>query len=249
MPSAALEFCRLWLRRCLAPRNCELCETLVENPPDLCAGCEALLKPLRREHCSCCALPFNAGSRDGHLCEDCLGQIPSYQKVSTAFEFAGSAEALLHALKFARRLPLLPALTGRALPSFREAVQGFHPQALLPVPLGPWRRFRRGFNQSYALAEALNRASGAGIPLVSGVRRRQGGPQAKKGREERHRAMAKAFVVVEPEVFRRKRILILDDVMTTGATVESLSKSLLQAGAEAVQVYILARTARKGMSV
>ncbi len=245
MLSATLEFCQLWLRRCLAPSTCELCETLVVHPPDLCSTCEAGLKTLRREHCSCCALPFSAGSRDGHLCEDCLGQPPSFQKVSAAFEFAGSAEALLHALKFGRRLPLLPALTRRALLSFREAVQSFRPHALLPVPLGRWRRFRRGFNQSHALAAELNRVSGSGIPLVSGVHRRQASPQARKDRAERLRAMAGAFAVEKPQFFRKQRVLVLDDVMTTGATVESLGKSLLQAGAEAVQVYVLARTARK----
>jgi len=244
MSPATLELLQGWLRRCLAPPACELCETLVEAPPDLCPTCSAKLRPLRREHCLCCALPFAKGSRQGHLCADCLAHPPSYQKASAAFEFAGSAESLLHALKFGRRLPLLPILTERALTSFQEAVQVFQPEILLPVPLGPWRLFRRGFNQSHVLATSLNREAETGIPLLAGVRRRQTGPQARKGREERRRAMSGVFAVTKPQALRGKRILAIDDVMTTGATLESLSKSLLQAGAEAVQVYVLARTAR-----
>ncbi|MCE9624588.1 MAG: ComF family protein [Deltaproteobacteria bacterium] len=136
-------------------------------------------------------------------------------------------------------------MTKAALPSFRGALEEFSPQALVPVPLGWWRRFRRGFNQSHVLAEQLSREASVSLPILTGLRRKEMPPQARRGRAERLRAMRGAFRVNRPKSFRGLRLLVIDDVLTTGATAESLAKSLLQAGAEAVQVWTLARTGRK----
>lgn len=137
-----------------------------------------------------------------------------------------------------------PLLT-MACASFKAAILEFKPDAVLPVPLGRWRRFRRGFNQSYLIALSMQKLTGSCLPYLPGVRRRGASPQARRTRADRIRAMQSAFYLYRPRRVRGLRILIVDDVMTTGATVESLSKSLLQAGAEAVQVWTLARRGRK----
>ncbi|MFO1463948.1 MAG: phosphoribosyltransferase family protein [bacterium] len=242
--SASLAPWSRWLRACLAPPCCELCLNLVPAPPELCPACRLQLRPLRPERCAQCALPFPAGSTAGHRCEECLVAPPSFQRVDAAYEFQGSAAGLLHRLKFGGQLHVLPPLLRGALPSFREVLREFSPQALLPVPLGRWRRLRRGFNQSYVLAESLLRSVGESLPLLLAARRRATAPQARQGRAARLRAMREVFHISDRAAIRGRRLLVFDDVMTTGATVEALSKSLLQAGAEAVQVYVLARTAR-----
>ncbi len=195
--------------------------------------------------CRVCALPFPAGTPPGRLCGDCLERPPSFQRARSAWEFEGTLPRLFHAFKFGGQVRALRPLLPVAVASFAAALEGFAPQALLPMPLAWWRRLRRGFNQSYVLAEILQKGLGTRIPHAQGIRRRGSPPQARRGRAERFRAMRGAFVVGRKGEVRGRRILVVDDVMTTGATVEALSKSLLQAGAEAVQVWTLARRGRK----
>lgn len=230
---------------CLSPPTCEACPALVESPPELCLACRNSVITLREAHCRICALPFEKGSLTEHLCQECLETPPAFQRVQSAFEFRGSLPRLLHAFKFGACFPVLVPLLEAALPSFQETVEEFSPQALVPVPLGWWRRFRRGFNQSYVLAEGLRRALGIDLPILTELQRRGTSPQARRGRDERFRAMRGVFRVSSVPSFRGRRLLVIDDVLTTGATAESLGKSLLQAGAEAVQVWTLARTGRK----
>ena len=230
---------------CLAPPRCEACETLVPKVPSLCPDCVAGLRPLLGPHCRHCALPFERGSPSGRLCAECLERPPSFQKASSAFEFEGTAVRLCHDFKFGQQLQALQPVLPVALESFTKVLYDFAPQLLAPVPLGWWRRFRRGFNQSYVLAQALQQGLGSELPYLAGLRRRGTPPQARRGRADRHLAMRGVFEVQRPRLARGFRILIVDDIMTTGATVEALSKSLLQAGAEAVQVWTLARRGRK----
>ena len=225
--------------------RCEACETLVPQVPSLCAVCVAGLRPLLQPHCRHCALPFEAGTPAERLCGECLERPPSFERASSAFEFEGPLVSLWHDFKFGHQLQALKPLLPAAFESYSKVLHDFRPQILAPVPLGWWRRFRRGFNQSYLLAQALQSISAAPLPFLAGLRRGAGKPQARRRRSDRMLAMRGAFEIRRIHQLRGRRILIVDDVMTTGATVEALSKTLLQAGAEAVQVWTLARKGRK----
>lgn len=159
-----------------------------------------------------------------------------------SFIYQGPLPDLLHGVKFGKNPLGLKVLVRRALPAFCQACEEFQPEEILPVPLSPWRRFTRGFNQSYLLAHYLLKSQKNSIPIKRWVTRRHTKAQARQTKSERNRSLKNAFSVPRPDRVRGKRILIVDDVMTTGATAEALSRCLLKAGAKEVGVYVLART-------
>lgn len=140
---------------------------------------------------------------------------------------------------------MVPVLAEKGGDSFRSAVGSFDPDLLVPMPLGWLRRWRRGFNQSYLLLKSLRHRAGIDVPIWRGVRRRTRAPQARLDRAARQRALSGAFLPIRSGDLKGRRLLIVDDVLTTGATAESLSKCLLQAGAHSVQVFAFARARRK----
>ncbi|HKY64332.1 MAG TPA: ComF family protein [bacterium] len=235
-----------FLRSCLAPPCCELCPRLIEEPPGLCAACAGLWVELSLWRCELCADPFAGQGLSAHRCGVCLQNPPSFEKVHAAVEFDGSAVGLLHALKFGGRRSALGPLAEKGAPHFRAAVETCAPDFLVAMPLGWSRRRRRGFNQSYLLLRALSRGARIEVPVWRGGRRRTREPQARLDRGARQRVLAGSFLPLKPGSLAGRRILLVDDVLTTGATAESFSKCLLQAGARSVQVFAFARARRKG---
>jgi ComF family protein len=164
------------------------------------------------------------------------------------FGFAGArvclkgscAEAIL-AFKYGHRDDLAPALSVPLIRVFKERAELHKNQCVIPVPLHFLKRHGRGFNQAELLGRGL--ADGVGVPLLSGVlvRRRWTWAQARLGRDQRKTNVAGAFVVRNPEFIREKRLLLVDDVCTTGATLESCANALKEAGARSVDALTLAR--------
>ena len=241
-----MDFFSTWLRGWLAPPACLACDTLVRENRFLCKSCETAIEEMGQNHCLCCAEPFSSSSLSPHLCSKCLKKPPAFRKVWASLIYQGPTMDLLHGVKFGKNPRGLKVLISRALPAFSRACREFAPEEILPVPLSPWRRFGRGFNQSFLLAHYLLKAQGPKksekIPLRRWVRRSHTRAQSRQGREERMKSLNSAFSVPSPARVRGKRILIVDDVLTTGATAEALSVCLLKAGAKEVGVYVLART-------
>ena len=219
---------------------------MIEEPPGLCAACAGLWVELSLWRCELCADPFAGQGLSAHRCGVCLQNPPSFEKVHAAVEFDGSAVGLLHALKFGGRRSALGPLAEKGAPHFRAAVETCAPDFLVAMPLGWSRRRRRGFNQSYLLLRALSRGARIEVPVWRGGRRRTREPQARLDRGARQRVLAGSFLPLKPGSLAGRRILLVDDVLTTGATAESFSKCLLQAGARSVQVFAFARARRKG---
>jgi ComF family protein len=169
---------------------------------------------------------------------------PSFSKVWASLVYRGPTVDVLHGVKFGKNPLGLKVLTPMLLPVFQQAVEEFEPEEILPVPLSSWRRFGRGFNQSYLLAHYLVKADRRKIPLRRWATRKHSRAQARQTRSERMQALKNAFSIPRPAQVLGKRILVVDDVMTTGATAEALSRCLLKAGAREVGVYVLARTPR-----
>ena len=222
-----------------APLRCEACGS--DGAPGLCRTCLVQVKYVDSSACEICALPFAAEATTPHRCARCLSLPPVYDKASAAFEFAGPVPALLHAAKFnGCRLPL-KLLAECARESFQAAVASLQPDLLCPVPLPFFRRLRRGFNQSYLLALDLNRVLPESLPFLGGVKRKWRAPQAKKGRDARLRALRGTMRYAGRTPLKGKRVLIVDDVMTTGSTAEALARELKSSGAARVDVFALAR--------
>jgi ComF family protein len=230
------------LRGWLAPPACLACDALMKEDRFLCGSCEEAIEDLGSNHCRYCAEPFAGNASSSHRCARCIKTRPPFRQAWASLLYRGPLVELMHGVKFGKNPLGLKILIHRALPEFRRAIIEFDPEEILPVPLSPWRRFSRGFNQSYLLAHYLLRYNRRKIPLRRWATRSHARAQAQQSRSERMNILKTAFSVPRPTRVRGKRILIVDDVMTTGATVEALSHCLLKAGAKEVGVYVLART-------
>jgi ComF family protein len=201
----------------------------------LCSGCLAAL-PAIEAACHCCALPL-AGTEQGRLCGQCLQRPPAFDRSISLFRYQPPVAGLIQQLKFNGRLSVARTL-GELLVQ-RVASSHPLPEAVLPVPLHATRLRERGFNQALELARPLTRA--LRLPLLAQhcQRIRATSAQTSLTAKQRRKNIRGVFQVVEP--LPAKHIAIVDDVMTTGQTVNELAKTLRKAGATQVDVWVCAR--------
>jgi len=206
----------------------------------LCNFCQADL-PVNRWHCHCCALPL-AHSGDRHLCGDCLKSPPPFDRSLIPWRYQYPVDSMISRYKYnGQRKFARPLIAGFAdyLESTFQDCSGSKPDTLIPSPMLPSRRRERGFNQARDIAESLGQA--LNIPVGSDIVRRVRKVQAQRGlgREARLTNMHGVFEVCKavPE-----RVAIVDDVVTTGATMRILASVLREAGAKEIHVWALART-------
>lgn len=169
-------------------------------------------------------------------CLGCRDAPPPWNAAHSVGPYAGPLRDLILLLKHGRRDELAPPLAGLLEETFRAA--GWpQPAAVVAVPMHWWRRLRRGFNQAELLARAL--AARLGVPNCAPLRRRAAAPQVGRVRSDRLRLSARAFKVLRPV---RGSVILVDDVLTTGATAAACTRTLRQAGASEVRILTLART-------
>jgi len=222
----------LWPQTCAhcrrdLPRGCET---------PLCGACLERLKPLERPFCARCGVP----SGNGGLCASCRAAKASCRIIRAACLYREASASLIHAFKYRGRQSAAlwaGAYMARVLPRFPELGR---PDVLIPVPLHHRRLAERGYNQARLLAEGLGRA--AGIPAAGDglIRIKNTKPQWTLGRQKRLENLADAFAVAGRN-FQGLRVLLVDDVCTTGASLEGCAQALLRAGAREVLGYALAR--------
>lgn len=195
----------------------------------LCEACDADLPRLAAPLCPRCALASPAGA----LCGRCLAQPPRYDETVAALAYAFPADVLVHALKFRGELALAPFLGKLIL----EKIAGQRLDCIVPVPLSDARLRERGYNQSVEIARHL----GGRLEIDSCVRERDAPPQAGLDREARRRNVRGAFRCRRS--FAGERVAVVDDVMTTGATLDALAAALKDGGAASVVNWVVCRTA------
>jgi ComF family protein len=215
---------------------------------------EALLAALLPADCHLCreALPWR---QEGGVCPPCWERLTWTPGCRTApgplrallwaAEYQGPIRHLVHGLKF-EDMDYLAAPLGRRMAGRLGPIAFAHRADLVvPVPLHFWRRYRQGYNQAELLAREVARCSG--LPLDSRAlrRRRAGRRQLGLSRRERRRSLAGCFTA-DPARARGRTFLLVDDVVTTGATLETCARALLDAGALAVVGCVLARTPKRG---
>ena len=196
----------------------------------LCDGCDADLPRLPEERCPRCALP----SPGGLACGRCLAQPPAYDATEAAIAFAFPADVLVHALKYRRELALAPFLAGLLRP---RLVHAGGVSAIVPVPLSTARLRERGFNQALEIARGL-----AGGPLRPDWLERTTETPALAGLAlaDRAKAVRGAFRCTGPAA--GATVAVVDDVMTSGATLDEIARTLKNAGATRVVNWVVART-------
>ena len=201
----------------------------------LCAACDADLPRLRGPLCPRCAL----ASPTGEVCGRCLAREPGYDATVAALAYRFPADVLVQALKFRGELALAPLL-GALLASAVAAAPSGRVDAVVPVPLSPRRLAERGGNQAMELARPAARAAGARLDPALCVRVRETPAQVGLPHAERAANVRGAFAC--PRLVAGLSIAVVDDVMTTGATLDEIARTLKAAGAARVVNWVLART-------
>ncbi len=209
--------------------DCLLCGE--ESGPELlCAACAAEL-PALAEHCPQCALPSPAGA----VCGSCLNHPPHFDATHALWRYEFPCDRLVQALKYRARLALAGffarALASRPLPEV---------DLIVPMPLHPKRLAERGFNQALEIARGLARHLGRPIEPRGVLRVKDTLPQTELPYEERAKNVRGAFLCKLD--LSGASVAVVDDVMTTGATLNELARALKRAGATRVENFVIART-------
>ena len=232
----------------LYPPRCTACGTALGAGAGrrVCARCVELVERMPEPRCEICGGALESAVSDASRCARCLAHPPRYRIArsiaryrTTAEDEPGSLPAIIRRHKYG-----LDQSVGRALAEYigdELPVSAADYDVVMPVPLH-WRRlWWRGFNQAALLAAEVARR--LDLPLDTGAmsRKRFTPPQTSQHHGERVKNVRRAFTVTNPGRVRNRRVLIVDDVMTTGATVDECARVLLAAGAACVDVFTLAR--------
>lgn len=226
----------------LLPPRCPACGEIVDSQGSFCPPCWLSLRFITPPICAACGLPFELPQPEGALCGACLAEPPRYE-ARAAFVYEGAAREVILRLKHADR----PHLAGdMAMQLLRVGGDWLTDAVIVPVPLHRWRLWKRGYNQAAELAKAI--AKRAQAPLIHDalVRHRATGASQGMSPAERRRNVRGAFRVAngtKPRLAGRC-IILVDDVLTTGATADACARTLLRAGARSVKLLTLARVVR-----
>jgi ComF family protein len=225
------------------PPRCLACAEATDQPHGLCPACWRDTHFIAGTVCQSCGAPLlgEAGAED--VCEGCTRHPPAWDRGRAAVIYGGAARKVVLALKHGDRLDVVPPLAAWMASAGRELLAGA--EVIAPVPLH-WRRLlKRRYNQSAELARRLGRI--AGRPVVADLlhRRRATTPQEGMSRPERVANQAAAFAVNprRAAALAGRSVLLVDDVLTTGATLSACADCIRQGGAARVDVLVLARVA------
>ena len=236
---------RSFLKPILGPRRCPGCGRAVDNALDragLCPGCAQALAPRPGGFCPRCGKRFGLESYQPETCGDCLADPPPWERLAFHGVYEGRLREIILAYKFVQGLGharlLQDLLVGAAL---RAGLDDPGPGVVAPVPLHPRRLRWRGYNQSLELARPVAKALAAELAPPALTRIRNTTPQTRLDGRQRLSNLNGAFIADQARVAGR-RILLVDDVSTTGSTLLECSRALLAAEAAAVDVLVLAMT-------
>ncbi len=224
----------------LAPHICPLCRQELATGCGVCENCKKALPQLSDERCPLCG-----GSRGRYglldICRQCseAGGHPWFRGVS-AFPFQGLAREAVHRFKYQKQTFLVPFLAARMVEAWRKYGAPARPQLIVPVPLHWSRLWQRGFNQSALLAEFIGK--GLQLPVCHALcRKRRTSQQAGLSRDERSKNLKNAFQIRNAAQICNQSILLIDDVLTTGNTLQESAHVLLKNGAAEVNILTIAR--------
>ncbi|MCR6672120.1 ComF family protein [Devosia ginsengisoli] len=223
------------------PPVCLNCEVPTATPNTLCSNCFNGLRPITAPLCPVLGLPFAASLGPGMLSAEALADPPPFGRARAAVIYGPVAATLVSRLKYGDR-PELARFCARLMAGAGHELWADNP-VLVPVPLHPARQRDRRFNQSAELAQALGRLTRLKVDPSLVQRTRRTRQQVGLSGSGRQRNVAGAFAT-HPDIALRlggRRVVLVDDVYTTGATVKALTRSLRKAGVEAVDVVTFAR--------
>ncbi len=220
----------------LFPGICLLCSGRVATNNEFCDACEASL-PRLYNGCEQCAVPLAEASAAQHRCGACQQHPPAFHRALAPFVYAAPIDRLIQDLKYRQRLETARLLGAR----LADYVASRDPEidVIVPVPLHAKRLRERGYNQSLEIARPVAEQLGLRLDYQSGQRTRATPPQTSLPPKARQRNVRNAFKVTGS--FKGARVAVLDDVMTTGHTVNAFATCLKKAGAKSIELWVVAR--------
>jgi ComF family protein len=230
------------------PENCFICAAPVSRRQDcgLCSSCwnKILALKIGRPRCPSCGLPLNTTNAESeNLCGRCIIQLPAYSGARSFGHYEAEMSRMVQELKFYGRKKLATLLSPLMVSVFYECWRRDSFDLIVPIPLHPKRKRERGYNQSELLARAIAAQTAITVNNRALIRIRSTLPQIGLSDSQRFENVRKAFKCSDAGKISGKRILLIDDVMTTGATVSSAAQTLMEAGCFRVSVLTAARAA------
>ena len=241
MPTLALRNPFRGLVSLFYPPFCAVCKRAVEPDEGLCASCAGKAPRIRPPFCAKCSQPFDGAITGSFSCANCANRVLHFEAAVSAYRSRGAVREVIHSFKYGRQIHLRHLVgrwLGEALADPRLAGRRF--DLVVPVPLHPARQRERGFNQAELLAAALQRISGLPVRNVL-QRRRYTTTQTQFDRNERMENLRGAFRLRHGSNVQDLRMLLVDDVLTTGSTLSECAAVLLEAGALSVHAMTAAR--------
>lgn len=224
----------------LLPPVCLLCANQLTSRTStaLCPDCLAKVAPVGPGHCTCCAQPFQSPASN-HLCGNCLQRPPAFSVVHAAGVFQGSIQDAVHRLKYRNQLALAKPLGDLISGSLPAKDDSFKPDRIIPVPLHIKRLRRRGYNQALEISRPVARSLQVPLDTVMLQRTRYNPPQQGLPARDRRKNLRNVFTLTTQPT--AERVLLIDDVMTTGETLRECSRILLEGGALEVRAAVAGR--------
>ncbi|HJU63782.1 MAG TPA: ComF family protein [Candidatus Binatia bacterium] len=239
-----------WLVDWLYPPRCRACSGTIygRDAEYFCADCWARIRLVAHPLCNLCGQPFPDAPGDDHRCAGCLTRTPYFVR-ARAWACYPREEIAEHPLrqvlqkfKYGRKVSLGKPLGRLMAHGCQEFLEASSIDLIIPVPLHPKRLRWRGFNQSLLLARQVSRMREVPVDPFLLYRSRETPPQTQLTEEERRKNVRGAFALDAAKPLKGKSVLVVDDVYTSGATVNECSRVLVRGGAKAVHVLTLART-------
>lgn len=224
----------------LTPPRCLACRREVEDAGALCIACWSKFAFISEPVCDVLGTPFAYDQGESAVSPAALADPPPWDRARAAVAYDEHSGAIVHALKYADHQEAALLMAQQMARAGQKLLA--EADVLVPVPLHRWRLWRRRFNQSALLAQQLSKASGKPWAAQALQRVKHGRRQVGQSAEERRRSVARAFAACGEEAGRiaGQRVLLIDDVLTTGATASACSKALRAAGARHVDVLTFA---------
>lgn len=230
----------------IIPPACLLCGAYDREP--VCSGCWTRAKPIVGPYCKKCGLPIGLQDREEiqspYLCYECRQRVWHFDRAREAFVFEGPVRKSVHMMKYNGRFGLAAWLGQKMMMVLQDRIKNIDREktVMVPVPLSSDRLREREFNHAFYLAKPISRITG--IPLCPSIliRKRGSKPQVGLRPKERWANVRGTFHINRPERVKGKHVILVDDVLTTGATVNECARTLKKAGVIHVEVWALART-------
>jgi ComF family protein len=223
------------------PPICSFCGSPdVDSGVNICPDCLESVRKLGEPLCQQCGLPLPETAPGELFCGECLITSPAYDRARYGVKYKGAVQDAIKSLKYGGALHAAAALSELLIEAFHRHYAAAEFDLILPVPIHRKKLRERGFNQVVVLAERLSRSVGIPLNRTSFVKSLDTPPQASLPRQERLRNLRGSFRVARKDAINNKRILLVDDVATTGSTIREAAWTIKKAGGARIDALVLA---------